>query len=480
MLIVVFLMCRCPKCGYITLQGCSFPPWRPTSSFPLPGTRYKPANHHLPSTTYYSHVPALRLSLPLSGRTTTTVIKSSLHLSSCLLSKAAANDTRKQLSDIRRLNSLNIQMLSKPLHKQIFAGRQPRCSKKAVLRSKEHLSEQGLWDKAGTVLPDIDLQLPELQGDNIDQHFKNIASQLNKPYFDLAVELSQASLPPMPKEWSLNSGWTQYNENGHPMRVSHPSSQALVFDVEVCVKESPRPILAVAVSTLNWYSWVSDRLGSGEDFYVDAHTTADDLIPLEGSGEGEESNGPERLVVGHNVSYDRARIREQYSIEVWCAESVELSGGCFVCIYNKHLHSYPLTHTTICTLGSPHTSSCISHTHTYTQNSYTHLHKQQSSKTKFLDTMSLHTCVAGQTTFQKILWKANLKNSMKTLWEPWMDVSSPNSLVDSYWCHVSRGKKRISKEQRNVFVQGSVQDVRNSFQVGVDHFIINSCHLPLF
>lgn len=87
----------------------------------------------------------------------------------------------------------------------------------------------------------------------------------------------------------------------------------------------------------------------------------------------------------------------------------------------------------------------------------------QSSATKFLDTLSLHTCVAGQTTLQKILWQAALKHPDQ--WTSWMNVSSPNSLSHAHWCHVTRGRRRMNKEQRSVFVKGSIQDVRNQFQV---------------
>lgn len=43
-----------------------------------------------------------------------------------------------------------------------------------------------------------------------------------------------------------------------------------------------------------------------------------DLIPLEApaSAGPTQRDGQERLVVGHNVSFDRAHIREQYRIQV--------------------------------------------------------------------------------------------------------------------------------------------------------------------
>lgn len=313
------LLHRCPKCGYTTLLGRFYRPWSAAS----PGAslrrifKTRTQRYHIRSSLH--HTPPM-LSVQTSTNTA-CYAKRSLRSSSCLLNDSTSTD--KRMPSIRRLNSLDIQMLSKPLHKQIFVDRRPRCSRSGVLKSKQHLSEQGLWGKPGTFLPDMDVQLPELQGDNIDHHFRAIADELNKPYLDLALELSKASLPPMPKEWCFQSGWTRYDDNGCSKSVSHPDDKALVFDVEVCVKESPRPILAVAVSTNSWYSWVSERLSSGEDFYgnIQHHTTLDELIPMERrlwskSEKVNRNSCKERLIVGHSVSYDRARIREQYLIEV--------------------------------------------------------------------------------------------------------------------------------------------------------------------
>ena len=95
-----------------------------------------------------------------------------------------------------------------------------------------------------------------------------------------------------------------------------------MMDVEVCVRDSERPVLAAAVSEKAWYSWVSQRLLSVEecDMNVQGRVTPDELIPLETEegrmepGRGEEWR--ERVVVGHHVSYDRARTKEQYLMKV--------------------------------------------------------------------------------------------------------------------------------------------------------------------
>ena len=222
----------------------------------------------------------------------------------------------------RRMNPSGIQMLSKQLHKQIFGDFEPAFSRQAINRSRKHLKEHSLWGKEGSILPDIDVKLPQMLGSNINEHFENIAKIQCEPYINLALTLAGTSLPPMPKEWQFEIGWTRYDpKTGEATKVDCPEDNALIFDVEVCVTESPRSILATAASPTHWYSWVSRRLRSDEDFYagVQSRTVLEDLIPMEsveGSVNPVYGEWQERLVVGHNVSYDRARIKEQYLIKV--------------------------------------------------------------------------------------------------------------------------------------------------------------------
>jgi hypothetical protein len=71
--------------------------------------------------------------------------------------------------------------------------------------------------------------------------------------------------------------------------------------------------LATLFLSFKRYLWCSNRL-------VDEQSSTPDpkkyrpkhLIPLE-----DESNqqGPKKIVIGHNIAYDRARTREQYSLD---------------------------------------------------------------------------------------------------------------------------------------------------------------------
>ena len=222
-----------------------------------------------------------------------------------------------------RTSALGIQMISKPLHRQIF-GTEPRVSKEAVEKSKRHLKSHGIDVDGGHVskkLRDVDLHLPRLLGTDINEHFVEIATQQIEPYLSLAKNLADANLPQMPKRWSCSPGWTKY-EGNVATAVPCPDEEALVLDVEVCVRDSERPVLATAVSGTHWYSWVSERLVAHEDYDIGLQgqsTTARHLIPLEIKLDHHEPIGGtwrERLVVGHHVSYDRARTKEQYLMKV--------------------------------------------------------------------------------------------------------------------------------------------------------------------
>lgn len=152
----------------------------------------------------------------------------------------------------RRMNPLNIQMLSRTLHEQIFRGAQVHYSAADIQRSVEHLQRHDLWGKETSTLPDVDLQLPRMYGDNIDEHFRILAQKQSLPYLEAANELLQCELPPMPAQWAWQLGWTRYGPDGQAEAVDFPEERAVVLDVEVCVADGHCPTLAVAVSPHAW------------------------------------------------------------------------------------------------------------------------------------------------------------------------------------------------------------------------------------
>ncbi|XP_017555602.1 DNA polymerase subunit gamma-1 isoform X1 [Pygocentrus nattereri] len=335
---------------------------------------------------------------------------------------AAAEAKIQQSSRETRMNPLNIQMLSRNLQEQIFRSSTQEYSEEDVKRSIGHLEAHKLWGKEAVLLPDVELKLPPMYGDDIDSHFRLLAQKQSLPYLEAASQLQQTKLPQMPPKWAWEVGWTQYSLDGECKKVDFPEENALVFDVEVCMAEGHCPTLAVAVSPTAWYSWCSKRLVE-ERYTWSSQLTLADLIPLEtppNSSRPKNRLWKERLVVGHNVSFDRAHIKEQYLLK--------------------------------------------------------------GSKMRFLDTMSLHMAISGLTGLQRSLWMANryrkrqglheVKEHMKKLgqrpkgpaigsWD-WVNISSINNLADVHALYV--GGDPLEKEPRDIFVKGSMSDVRNNFQ----------------
>ncbi|XP_058592589.1 DNA polymerase subunit gamma-1 isoform X1 [Neofelis nebulosa] len=321
----------------------------------------------------------------------------------------------------QRHNPLHIQMLSRGLHEQIFGRGAEKPGEAAVRRSVEHLQRHGLWGQPATPLPDVELRLPPLYGGSLDQHFRLLAQKQSLPYLEAANSLLRARLPPRPPSWAWAEGWTRYGPAGEAVPVAIPEERALVFDVEVCLAEGTCPTLAVAISPSAWYSWCSQRLVE-ERYSWTSQLSPADLIPLEvpaTAGGPTQRDWQEQLVVGHNVCFDRSHIREQYLI--------------------------------------------------------------QGSRMRFLDTMSMHMAISGLSGFQRSLWMAAKQGKRKarhptqrgqksqnkasgpviSAWD-WLDISSVNNLADVHSLYV--GGPPLEKEPRELFVKGSMKDVRENFQ----------------
>lgn len=123
----------------------------------------------------------------------------------------------------------------------------------------------------------------------------------SEPYLTNAKAFAALSCPTKPRKWVQCSGWTKYNSDGSSEPVEAPNEEMLTFDTEVMYKDNPFAVMACAVSPTAWYAWVSPwLLGESQD---KVH-----LIPL-----GDPSQP--RIVVGHNIGYDRARVLEEYDMK---------------------------------------------------------------------------------------------------------------------------------------------------------------------
>ena len=76
----------------------------------------------------------------------------------------------------------------------------------------------------------------------------------------------------------------------------------------MCINEGQYPVIAAALSGEAWYTWISPHL-------FDTKPACDPLIPsdmIQVETPDSSSGDRHRLIIGHNVSYDRARCMEQY------------------------------------------------------------------------------------------------------------------------------------------------------------------------
>ncbi|XP_033223118.1 DNA polymerase subunit gamma-1, mitochondrial isoform X2 [Belonocnema kinseyi] len=299
----------------------------------------------------------------------------------------------------QRVNEINLQMLPLDLYKHIFPnGNQGSLSSEEINSVKEELKAFGLNVDSQTPFPNVHVEVPVLEGKDVEEHFYNIASAQVKPYLKVVNELIR-KVPPPPENWILQEGWTRYTDAGSE-KVDYPLEDGLIFDVEVCMNEGSLPTLATAVSKEAWYGWVSKSLAEGSGAVVkDRLLSMDFLIPLESifSDHGKKLNSFQKrpkIVIGHNVSYDRARIKEQYWLN--------------------------------------------------------------STGTRFVDTMSMHVCVSGINSFQRALLKADKEDLEDSL----RSRSSLNNLGDVHELYCGQ---KIDKKPRNLFVDGTLLEVREQF-----------------
>lgn len=251
-------------------------------------------------------------------------------------------------------NPVGVQLLERQVHRQLFPPTSmqiPVVDEPALNVCQDHLRRHDLHASKASHLRPTSFVLPPLQGKDLGEHFWTIGRQSVHPWLEYAERLSTAQIPAPPvaetdvdtsKHWDPQSwlalddtlrasvplkpatfctahGWTKYpflrtSEGeiagfGEPVQVPYPDEQdsALVFDVEVLVKVSPYPVMAVAVGQHAWYSWLSPWLvQQGPRHQSPAH-----LIPM---GPRKTSASVPRLVVAHNAGFDRACVLDEYSL----------------------------------------------------------------------------------------------------------------------------------------------------------------------
>ena len=199
------------------------------------------------------------------------LLKITLHLISC---DAKRHLSRLSHCQFQRFNALNVQMLSQSLHKQLFRKQYLKQSEQfsfpdsksdnvnyfvnnediaKIKKIKSHLKKHGLLStESDKAMSDIELDLPEMFGETIDDHFRHIAKHQTAAYKSMAETLVTSVPPQLPKKWVRQSGWTKYNADGSWEALPFPDHTVFVFDMECLVKEGNYPTMATALSPNNW------------------------------------------------------------------------------------------------------------------------------------------------------------------------------------------------------------------------------------
>jgi DNA polymerase gamma 1 len=212
----------------------------------------------------------------------------------------------EQIADIgaesadARYNEIGVQQLSSHVHPQVFKGRSSSPSKTLVELSKDHLTRHDLYGKNQDDSGPIAFDLPRVEGQSLDEHFFKLGMDASEPHLSYAKEFVRSNLPQRPRKWVRRSGWTKYNADGSTEAIDAPNETMLSFDTEVMWKESSFAVMACAASPTAWYAWLSPWL-------LDETENDRQLVPLG------DSSQP-RIIVGHNIGYDRARVKEEYDI----------------------------------------------------------------------------------------------------------------------------------------------------------------------
>ncbi|CAL8082422.1 unnamed protein product [Calicophoron daubneyi] len=315
-------------------------------------------------------------------------------------------------------NQVKIQMFSRSLQKILFGQEILRYDVAPTDVLSEFAKHNIDIDRKQPARPPVSVPLPDLLGANIEEHMLKTADCLLRPYMNIISSLPEKA-PSMPQCWSNRPGWTKYSD-GTSFSVLSPSEDALVFDTEVLMEEGDYPTLAVALSPTNWYSWVSPSLYHAENRPADLPMNS--LIRIYDS----EDRSRLKIIIGHFVSFDRARIFEEYDL--------------------------------------------------------------RATGIRFIDTLSLHVAVSGLTStqrhlkttakkqlFNNKLWQKFIKDHSKEMKDrspddrdqvmdlQWISETSLNNLTDVYQLYCMRDPPQ-SKQARSVFESGTKEEVQSQFQ----------------
>jgi DNA polymerase gamma 1 len=209
------------------------------------------------------------------------------------------------------LNEQGYPVLSDELHRRIFGSTlRPQARANALERSRGVLSKFGIQVPVDYPdnLYDGDLPFPELIGDDINEHFEAMADEFIGHHVEAADHFAECKLPECPgyDDIVFKPGWTRYEKIEGVWSiesVAAPREKAYVYDCETFVTAGAFPVIGTALSSEAAYIWLAAEMC--DPLLDPADWTSTSLIPLNENA----------FVVGHNVSYDRVRARNGYTLK---------------------------------------------------------------------------------------------------------------------------------------------------------------------
>ena len=318
--------------------------------------------------------------------------------------------------------------MNEEIHSRIFGSEPiPQMPRRAVTKAKALLKEFGITTPVDYPpnLYNGDLPLPELHGTNLKEHFEKIATEQVGTYRQYAETFATCTLPKVPDRDTLlfQPGWTRYEltEGGtwDISSVPYPLEDAFTYDTETFVHNGAFPIIGTGLSDKAAYVWLAAELL--DPTLPEEEWDQYKLIPI----------GTDKFVVGHNISYDRIRAQEGYSLD-----------------------------------------------RTRPENFY-------------FDTLSAHIGVSGLGSGQRWLYVLAAKDpenltaeeKRKLRYAPkWLDEGATNSLVATYNFHVYEVRKYFGenaqplgagdKEVRDIFVKATdISQITNRLADAVDYAV---------
>lgn len=109
---------------------------------------------------------------------------------------------------------------------------------------RTELASHGIKSLETPKLPDVNLTLPKLKGDNIEEHFLNIAKEQAGPYQELIASIVNSQLPEMPKV-NFKSSFTEssvkfyYFRPGHLHLAGHATIERKVHTLFLTLMKMP-------------------------------------------------------------------------------------------------------------------------------------------------------------------------------------------------------------------------------------------------